>query len=86
LVSTNDISGGSSGSPLVNRDLEVVGLVFDSNLEALPNQYLYRSREARAISVDVRGIQEALEVVYGADALVQELQRERVPVGASSSR
>lgn len=86
LVSTNDISGGSSGSPLVTRDLEVVGLVFDSNLEALPNQYLYRSREGRAISVDVRGIQEALEVVYGADALVQELTRERSPVGASSSR
>ena len=86
LVSTNDISGGSSGSPLLNRDLEVVGLVFDSNLEALPNQYLYRTREARAISVDVRGIQEALEAVYGADRLVRELTRGRRAVGASSSR
>lgn len=73
LVSTNDIAGGSSGSPLLNRDLEVVGVVFDSNMGALPNQFLYRSKEARAISVDVRGIQEALEEVYGADALVQEL-------------
>lgn len=86
LVSTNDISGGSSGSPLLNRDLEVVGLVFDSNMEALPNQYLYRSREARAISVDVRGIQEALEVVYGAEALVQELTREEAAAASAQSR
>ena len=73
LVSTNDISGGSSGSPLLNRDLEVVGLVFDSNIEGLPNQYLYRTAEARAISVDVRGILEALDVMYNADRLVREV-------------
>lgn len=73
LVSTNDISAGSSGSPLLNEDLEVVGVVFDSNMEALPNEYLYRKKSARAISVDVRGILEALESVYGAEPLVEEL-------------
>jgi len=73
LVSTNDISGGSSGSPLLNRDLEVVGVAFDSNMEAIPNKYLYRTESARAISVDVRGIVEALEHVYGADRLVEEV-------------
>lgn len=73
LVSTNDISGGSSGSPLLNEDLEVVGVVFDSNVEGLPNEYLYRRQAARAVSVDVRGILEALREVYGADRLVQEI-------------
>ena len=78
LVSTNDITGGNSGSPLLNRDLEVVGLVFDSNLEALPNAFIYRDEQARAISVDVRAIQEALVTVYGADRLVRELTGEAV--------
>ncbi len=86
MVSTNDISGGSSGSPLLNRDLEVVGLVFDSNMEALPNQYLYRTLQGRAISVDGRGILEALEAVYGADPLVRELTGGERSAGASTSR
>lgn len=73
LVSTNDISGGSSGSPLLNKDLEVVGVVFDSNIEGLPNEYLYRQRAARAVSVDGRGILEALRTVYDAERLIQEI-------------
>jgi hypothetical protein len=73
LVSTVDISGGSSGSPLVNADLELVGVVFDSNTPALPNQFLYRTEQARAIAVDSRGIIAALRRIYNADALVQEL-------------
>jgi hypothetical protein len=72
-VSTNDISGGNSGSPLLNADLEVVGVIFDSNMEALPNEYLYRTRSARAISVDGRGIVEALRDLYGAERLVDEI-------------
>jgi hypothetical protein len=73
LVSTNDITGGNSGSPLLDRDLRVVGLVFDSNYEALGNDYLYRSDRARAISVDVRAMIEVLRTVYGADRLLDEL-------------
>lgn len=79
LVSTNDISGGSSGSPLLNEDLEVVGVVFDSNVEGLPNEFLYRSQAARAISVDVRGILEALRTVYDADRVVEELTTGQLP-------
>ncbi|WP_103019936.1 S46 family peptidase [Salinibacter altiplanensis] len=73
LVSTVDIAGGSSGSALLNEDLEVVGVVFDSNMEALPNEYLYRRQGARAVAVDARGILEALRTVYGADRLVEEI-------------
>jgi hypothetical protein len=84
LVSTNDISGGNSGSPLLNADLEVVGVVFDSNMEALPNEYLYRDEAARAISVDVRGIVEALRTLYGASRLVDEI-REAAPAADTSA-
>ena len=76
LVSTNDISGGSSGSPLLNSDLEIVGVVFDSNMQALPNDYLFRDQKGRSISVDVRGILEALDDMYGANRLVQEVTGE----------
>jgi len=77
LVSTVDIAGGSSGSPLLNQDLEVVGVVFDSNMEALPNEYVYRRKGARAVAVDVRGLLEALRTVYEADRLVEEITGSR---------
>jgi len=85
LVSTNDISGGNSGSPLLNADLEVVGVVFDSNMEALPNEYLYRDEAARAISVDARGIVEALRDVYGATRLVNEITDRKTASAASTA-
>lgn len=79
LVSTNDITGGNSGSPLLNRDLEVVGLIFDSNIDALQNTYIYLDERGRAVSVDSRGILEALDDMYGADRLVEELTTGRLP-------
>ena len=74
FVSTNDIIGGNSGSPLVNADLELVGLAFDSNTEGLSGEYIFLTDRARAVSVDVRGIMEALEEVYLAERIVEELR------------
>ena len=79
FVSTADIIGGNSGSPVVDRDLRVVGLVFDGNIESLPGDYIYLPELNRSVSVDVRGILEALEEVYGMDALVEELRTGRLP-------
>jgi hypothetical protein len=73
FVSTVDITGGNSGSPTVNRQGELVGIVFDSNLEGLPNVYLYSDEQARAVHVASQGIVEALRKLYKATALLQEL-------------
>ena len=73
FVSTADIIGGNSGSPVVNRDLEVVGLVFDGNIDSLPGDYIYIPDLNRSVAVDARGILEALEDIYGADRIVREL-------------
>lgn len=74
LVSTNDITGGNSGSPLVNQRAEVVGIIFDGNIQSLSNSFLYSETQARAVSVDSRGIMEAIDKVYRASRVVEELK------------
>ena len=73
FVSTNDIVGGNSGSPVINAKGELVGLIFDGNLQSLPGYFVYDGSVNRAVSVDARGMLEALKVVYKADAIVKEL-------------
>ena len=75
FVYTADTIGGNSGSPIVNRDAEFVGINFDSNLQKLANRYLYiDEREgSRAVGVHGAGILEALKKAYEANSLVAEL-------------
>lgn len=70
---TNDIIGGNSGSPGINTKAEVVGLLFDGNIHSLSGDYGYEPKRNRAVMVDVRGMREALDKVYGADNLLKEL-------------
>ena len=72
-VSTADIIGGNSGSPTVNKAGEVVGIIFDGNIQSLVLSFYYDDRQSRAVHVDSRGIIEALRNIYGADALANEL-------------
>jgi len=77
FVSTADIIGGNSGSPTINQAGEVVGIIFDGNIPSLPWNFAYSDKIGRAVSVDARGIQEALRKIYGATALADELSGSR---------
>ena len=72
-VSTPDIIGGNSGSPLINKNAEVVGIIFDGNIQSLPWNFVYDDIVGRSISTDSRAIVEALRKIYHADALAEEL-------------
>lgn len=77
FVATLDIVGGNSGSPIVNARGDVVGLAFDGNIHSIAGGYGYDARNNRAIGVDVRIMRLALDEVYGAKSLLEEMDRRR---------
>jgi hypothetical protein len=73
FVTTNDIIGGNSGSPVVNAKGEYVGLIFDGNIQSLVGRYAYDDARNRAVAVHSSGIIEAMRRIYGMDALADEV-------------
>ena len=77
LCTTNDIIGGNSGSPLIDRDANVVGLIFDGNIFSLGGDYGYDAAKNRAVAVDSRALLEGLRKVYHLDHVVDEIEAGR---------
>jgi hypothetical protein len=74
LSTTNDIIGGNSGSPLINKEGEIVGLIFDGNIFSLGGDYAYDARQNRAVAVDSRALLEGMRKVYHLDRIVAEIE------------
>jgi hypothetical protein len=73
FVTTNDIIGGNSGSPLINRDGEIVGLAFDGNMESLPGNFMFDETANRCVALNLGAIVEVLKKMYNADGILNEI-------------
>ncbi len=73
FASTNDIIGGNSGSPVINQKAEVIGLIFDGNIQSLGGDYGFDEAQNRAVSVSTSALAEALQKIYGANRIVDGL-------------
>ena len=77
LSTTNDTTGGNSGSPMIDKDANVVGLLFDGNIFSLGGDYGYDAGKNRSIAVDSRALLEGMRKVYHIDRIVDEIEAAR---------
>ena len=77
FCTTNDIIGGNSGSPVIDRDAQIVGIVFDGNIHSLGSDYAYEPKMSRAVAVHSAAIIEALDKIYKARRVFDELRATR---------
>jgi hypothetical protein len=73
FVCTADIIGGNSGSPVVDREGQMVGIIFDGNIQSLTADFYHSEQQGRAVSVHIAAVLEALEKIYGAKALKEQI-------------
>ncbi len=74
FITTHDLTGGASGSPVINKNMEIVGIAFDGNIESLNGDFLFDTKTNRSINVASQGMMECLKDIYKADRLVKELK------------
>ncbi len=87
FVSTNDIIGGNSGSPVINEKAQIVGLAFDGNIQSLPGNFIFTTEENRTVAVQSSGMYEAIKNVYKAKRLSDELKYGKImPEDTTSSK
>lgn len=86
FVATCDIIGGNSGSPMIDKDQRVVGLIFDGNIEMLGNNFVFDDEISRTVSVHPAIIVEALRKVYAASKLADELEQQKAPPRAAEGK
>lgn len=78
FISTNDITGGSSGSPVINKDAEIIGIAFDGNIQSLPGSFIYSTEANRMVSVASTGILEIVDDLLNADRLAEEIKNGKI--------
>ncbi|MCH7769897.1 MAG: S46 family peptidase [Bacteroidetes bacterium] len=78
FVTTNDLTGGSSGSPMINKNAEIVGVSFDGNIQSLPGNFIFRSEENRTVGLHSDGMIEAIEKIYKFIRLAEELKNGKI--------
>lgn len=78
FISTNDIIGGNSGSPVINKNSEIVGLAFDGNIESLTDEIIYLDDKPHTVSVDSEGLFETVKNMYKIDRLAYELRNGKI--------
>jgi hypothetical protein len=79
FISTNDITGGNSGSPVINKEAEIIGAAFDGNIESIPGNYLYNKNDNRTVSVSSEAILQILKYIGNANRIADELEAGAIP-------